>query len=222
LLLASLFRDLPCSLKRRSFTSAVLSSRIICELCDNEHVQHPFWSSSVKTVRIGLSRIIIIRLLSWQRSKLVAVAEKPTPSWERSLVTLQEHIERKGDTSDGASTATASDGTRYLHSTAELWQWIQEALGDTQTRTPLLDGEDLLELLRNGPGIRNPLRVTPEFLWNWDATTATTEDTESKEVESSEFTETENNSEAGTSEAAGLWNHCSGFSFCSFLSSDLI
>lgn len=108
-----------------------------------------------------------------------------------------------------------------MHSTAELWQWIQEALGDTQTRTRLFDGEDLLELLRNGPGIRNPLRVTPEFLWNWDATAATAPtpaDTESEEVESSDFTETENNSEAGTSEASGLWNHCSVFN-CSVLSS---
>lgn len=169
-----------------------------------------FGLAQSKLFRIDLSRIII-RLLSWQRSKLVAVAEKPTPSWERNLVTLQEHVERKGETSDGASNASASDGTRYLHSTAELWQWIQEALGDTQTRTPLLDGEDLLELLRNGPGIRNPLRVTPEFLWNWDATAATAAEAESKEVESSEVTELENNSEAGTSEAAGVWNQFSSF-----------
>ncbi|KAG0593011.1 hypothetical protein KC19_1G298000 [Ceratodon purpureus] len=144
-----------------------------------------------------------------QRSKLVAVAEKHTPSWERNLFTLAEHVDREGETSEGPSTATGSDGTRYLNSTAELWQWIQEALGDTQTRTRLLDGEDLLELLRNGPGIRNPPpRVTPEFLWNWDATAATaatTADTESEEVESSsEIVETENNSEAGTSEATGI------------------
>lgn len=137
---------------------------------------------------------------------MLAVAEKHTPSWERSLFTLAEHVDREGETSEGASTATGSDGTRYLNSTAELWQWIQEALGDTQTRTRLLDGEDLLELLRNGPGIRNPPpRVTPEVLWNWDATAATAADTESEEVESSsEIIETENISEAGTSEAAGL------------------
>ena len=150
----------------------------------------------------------LLFLLSWQRSKLLAVAEKHTPSWERSLLTLAEHVDREGETSEGASTATGSDGTRYLNSTAELWQWIQEALGDTQTRTRLLDGEDLLELLRNEPGIRNPPRVTREFPWNWDATTATAADTESEEVESSsEIIEAENNSEAGTSEAAGLWYH---------------
>ena len=153
---------------------------------------------------------------------MLAIAEKSTPSWERSLVTQGEHVDREGETSEGASTATGSDGTRYLNSTAELWQWIQEALGDTQTRTRLLDGEDLLELLRNGPGIRNPPRVTPEFLWNWDATAATAAtavDTESEEVESgSEIIETENISEAGTSEAAGLWNHSlifiCGHQFC--------
>jgi len=188
---------------------------IICELHVIESIFNALFVLAQSNFCIGRSRKIIIHLF-WQRSKLVAVAEKPTPSWERSLVTLQEHVERKGDTSDGASTVTGSDGTRYLHSPAELWQWIQEALGDTQTRTRLLDGEDLLELLRNGPVIRNPLRVTPEFLWNWDATAATAADTESEEVEYSEFTETENNNEAGTSEAAGLWSHYSVFDCCPF------
>lgn len=85
-------------------------------------------------------------------------------------------------------------------------RWIQDAIGDTQTRTRLLDGEDLLELIRNGPGIRNPLRVTPEFLLNWDVT-AIPADTELEEIKSgSEIICTENSNEAGTNEATGLWN----------------
>lgn len=92
-----------------------------------------------------------------------------------------------------------------MHSTAELWHWIQEALGDTQTRTRLLEGEDLLELLRNGlpPGMRNAVRITPEAAPN---TAGPPADTESEDVESSsEITEADNSSEAGTSEIPGLY-----------------
>uniref|UniRef100_A0A7I4DB25 E3 ubiquitin-protein ligase n=1 Tax=Physcomitrium patens TaxID=3218 RepID=A0A7I4DB25_PHYPA len=140
-----------------------------------------------------------------QRSKLLAVAEKPTPSWKHSIVTLAEHVERESEASDGVNTAAGlgPDDTRYFHSTAELLRWIQDAIGDTQTRTRLLDGEDLLELIRNGPGIRNPLRVTPEFLLNWDVT-AIPADTELEEIKSgSEIICTENSNEVGTNEATG-------------------
>ncbi|XP_024387527.1 E3 ubiquitin-protein ligase PRT6 isoform X2 [Physcomitrium patens] len=135
-----------------------------------------------------------------QRSKLLAIAEKPTPSWKRSLVTLDQ-VERDGESSDGVNAASgvASDGSRYLNSTAELWHWIQEALGDAQTQPRLLDDEDVLELLRNGPGVRDTFHVTPEPLLSWDAATAISLDTVSEEVESgSEIAEYENDNEAGS------------------------
>lgn len=146
---------------------------------------------------------------------MLAIAEKPTPSWKRSLVTLDQ-VERDGESSDGVNAASgvASDGSRYLNSTAELWHWIQEALGDAQTQPRLLDDEDVLELLRNGPGVRDTFHVTPEPLLSWDAATAISLDTVSEEVESgSEIAEYENDNEAGTYEATGLCNQYLTFIF---------
>lgn len=114
-------------------------------------------------------------------------------------------MEREGETPGGPSTATTSGAD--VHSTTELWHWIQEALGDTQTRTRLLEGEDLLELLRNGlpPGIRNTASVAPGL--GLETTIGVSGDTEPEQVESTnEITEAENSSEAGTSEAPGLCN----------------
>lgn len=118
----------------------------------------------------------------------------------------------EGESPGGPSTVSTSvgDGTsRDLQSTAELWHWIQEALGDAQTRARLLEGEDLLELLRNGlpPGIRNAVRATPAV--TLDLTASPPADTESDEVESScEITEADVISEAGTSDSPGSETVC--------------
>lgn len=116
-------------------------------------------------------------------------------------------MEREGETPGGPSTVSTSVGdgaSRDLQSTAELWHWIQEALGDAQTRARLLEGEDLLELLRNGlpPGIRTAVRLTPTV--TSDLTAVPLVDTESDDVESScEITEADVVSEAGTSDSPG-------------------
>lgn len=75
----------------------------------------------------------------------------------------------------------------------------------------MFDGEDLLELLRNGFGICNFFCVIFEFLWNWDVIVVIVlifVDIELEEVEFSDFMEIENNSEVGISEVLGLWNYC--------------
>lgn len=46
-----------------------------------------------------------------------------------------------------------------MYTTAHLWNWIQEALGDAATRERLLEGEALLEVFRNGLHPRNPVRL---------------------------------------------------------------
>lgn len=147
-----------------------------------------------------------------QKSKLLAITERTTPSWECRTVAVLPQVEREGETPGGPSTVSTSvgDGTsRDLQSTAELWHWIQEALGDAQTRARLLEGEDLLELLRNGlpPGIRNAVRVPPTV--TLDLTAAPPADTESDDVEAScEITEAEVSSEAGTSDSPGSLIDC--------------
>lgn len=77
-------------------------------------------------------------------------------------------------------------------------------MGDAQTRARLLEGEDLLQLLRNGlpPGIRNAVRVPATD--TIDLTAAPHTDAESEEAESScEITEAEVIGEAGTSDSPG-------------------
>lgn len=54
------------------------------------------------------------------------------------------------------------DGSNVeMYTTADLWNWIQEALADAATRERLLEGEALMEVFRTGihPGIRNAVRL---------------------------------------------------------------
>ncbi len=142
-------------------------------------------------------------LLMLQKSKLLDIAEKATPSWQRSSVPA--FMERE-DEALGTSTAagTGAEGaSRDMHTTAELLHWIQDALGNAQTRARLLEGEDLLELIRNGlpPGIRNTVGLVPEAATADVGAVGHPADTESEEVESSsEITEAENSSETRTAE----------------------
>ena len=163
---------------------------------------------------------VILRICGLQKSKLLAITERATPSWERRIVTVVPQVEKEGETPGGPSTtvSTSVGTSRDLQSTAELWHWIQEALGDAQTRTRLLEGEDLLDLLRNGlpPGIRNAVRANPAV--TLDPAAAPPANTESEEVEcSSEITEAEVISEAGTSDSPGLLSQVLGLLSCQSL-----
>jgi hypothetical protein len=116
------------------------------------------------------------------------------------------------DEAPGTSTAagTGAEGpSRDMHTTAELLHWIQDALGNAQTRARLLEGEDLLELIRNGlpPGIRNTVGLVPEAATADVGAVGHPADTESEEVESSsEITEAENSSETRTAEVGSIVN----------------
>ncbi|XP_024369767.1 E3 ubiquitin-protein ligase PRT6 isoform X2 [Physcomitrium patens] len=145
-------------------------------------------------------------LVFTQKSKLLSIAERTTPSWECLAVTPPPQAEREGEVPGGPGTLSTSvgDGTsRDLQSPAELWHWIQEALGDAQTRSRFLEGEDFLELLRNGlpPRMRNAVRATPAITLE---ATVPLAGTDSEEVEfSSEITDAEISIEAGTSDSPG-------------------
>ncbi|CAM6107115.1 unnamed protein product [Calypogeia fissa] len=93
-----------------------------------------------------------------QKSRILALAQKPTPSWERpSSKAGLPFSERRSEAS-----GSLVDGTNVeMYTTADLWNWIQEALADAATRERLLEGEALLEVFRNGihPGIRNAVRL---------------------------------------------------------------
>ncbi|KAL3679047.1 hypothetical protein R1sor_022003 [Riccia sorocarpa] len=92
-----------------------------------------------------------------QKSRLLGIAQKPTPSWERPSGKTGVPLADRG--SDSARSVSEVGSVEYT--TADLWNWIQDALGDAATRERLLEGEALLEVFRNGlhPGIRNTLRV---------------------------------------------------------------
>ncbi|KAG6540804.1 hypothetical protein Mapa_017828 [Marchantia paleacea] len=91
-----------------------------------------------------------------QKSRLLALAQKPTPSWERASATGGVSSSDRGI--DGGRNASES-GNVEMYTTAHLWNWIQEALGDAATRERLLEGEALLEVFRNGLHPRNPVRL---------------------------------------------------------------
>jgi hypothetical protein len=66
-------------------------------------------------------------------------------------------VDRRSETS-----GSMVDGTNVeMYTTADLWNWIQDALADAATRERLLEGEALLDVFRNGihPGIRNAVRL---------------------------------------------------------------
>ncbi|KAL2613856.1 hypothetical protein R1flu_025548 [Riccia fluitans] len=92
-----------------------------------------------------------------QKSRLLAIAQKPTHLWERPSARTGAPPTNRG--SDTTRSASEVDSVEYT--TADLWNWIQDALGDAATRERLLEGEAVLEVFRNGlhPGIRNTLRV---------------------------------------------------------------
>lgn len=143
-----------------------------------------------------------------QKSNLLEITERTTPSWDHRTVVLPLQAEREGVAPGGPSTmcTPVGDGTHpNLQSTVELLRWMQETLVDAPTRTRLLEGENFFELLRNGLplGLRNAVPSTPAV--TSEATVAPSGDTESEEVESScEITDLEISSEVGTSDTSGL------------------
>ncbi|XP_024382980.1 E3 ubiquitin-protein ligase PRT6 isoform X2 [Physcomitrium patens] len=141
-----------------------------------------------------------------QKSNLLEITERTTPSWDHRTVVLPLQAEREGVAPGGPSTmcTPVGDGTHpNLQSTVELLRWMQETLVDAPTRTRLLEGENFFELLRNGLplGLRNAVPSTPAV--TSEATVAPSGDTESEEVESScEITDLEISSEVGTSDTS--------------------
>lgn len=135
-------------------------------------------------------------LILVQKSKLLNIAEKSTPSWERSSVPTL--MEREGEAL-GTITADGTGEEGEMNITDEPWHWIQDASGNARTPTNLQESEDIiLEFNHDGPppGIQDTVGWVPEAT---PSVAAAGHPAESKS--STEITEVENDIESRATKA---------------------